>query len=175
LDFLILLLISVFIVSASAAVYYAMLSPSSATVKVAPVRFTTGNDSPGILTLGLNGTSASLTLDAYPNVTLYYDQAVNVTAIADKEIRLRPVSVSPSNNPSVSNFTSIVFWLIRTDTTQAGLLNYTTVGNTWNTPTATNYVPITTGETWTIKIEITAAPGALSGVSTNIVIAIDVR
>jgi hypothetical protein len=166
---------SFFVVSASATVYYAMLSPSSTTVKTAPVHFMAGNDSAGILTLGANETYATLTLDAYPNVTLYYDQAVNVTATANKEIRLRPFSISPDNNPSVGNFTSIVFRLIKADTTEVGLLSYTTTGNTWNAPSSTNYVPITSGETWTVKIEITAKPGALSGVSTNIVIAFDVR
>jgi hypothetical protein len=175
LDFLLLLLISMFVVSASAAVYYAMLSPASATLKVAPVHFTTGNDSAGILTLGVNETSATLTLDAYPNVTLYYDQSVNVTAIANRDIRLRPVSIIPNNDPSVGNFTSIVFRLIKADATQAGILSYTTTGNAWNVPSAMSYVPITSGEVWAIKIEITATPGAFSGVSTNIVIAVDVR
>jgi hypothetical protein len=164
-----------FVVSASAAVYYGMLSASSATVKVAPVHFIAGNDSSGILTLGTNQTFATLTLDAYPNVTLYYDQAVNITAAANREVRLRPVSINPSNDPSVGNFTNVVFRLIRADMTEAGVLSYATTGNTWNAPTSTSYVPITSGEIWAIKIEITAAPGALSGVSTSIVIAVDVR
>jgi len=175
LDFLILLLTSTFVVSASAAVYYGMLSPSSATVKVAPVHFIAGNDSPGILTLGANQTYATLTLDAYPNVTLYYDQAVNITAEASREIRLRPVSINPNNDPSVGNFTNVVFRLIRADMTEAGVLSYTTTGNMWNSPILTSYVPIASGEILAIKIEITAAPGAISGVSANIVIAVDVR
>jgi len=174
LDFLIILLISMFVVSASAAVYYGMLLPSSATVKVAPVHFIAGNDSSGILSLGANQTYATLTLDAYPNVTLYYDQAVNITALANKAIRLRPISISPNSDPSVSNFTSVVFRLIRADMAEVGVLSYTTTSNMWNVPPSTSYVPITSGETWAIKIEITATPGALSGVSTNIVIALDV-
>jgi hypothetical protein len=174
-DFLILLLISMFVVSASAAVYYGMLSTSSATVKVAPVHFIAGNDSSGILTLGPNQTYAILALDAYPNVTLYYDQAVNITATANREIRLRPVSISPSNDPSVSNYTSVVFRLIRADTTEAGVLSYTTTGNAWNPPASTSYVSIALGEIWAVKIEITAASGALSGVSTEIVVAVDIR
>jgi len=174
LDFLILLVISMFVVSASAAVYYAMLSTSSVTVKAAPVHFATGNDSAGILAIGINETFATLTLDAYPNVTLYYDQAVNVTATANKQIRLRPVSITPSNDPSVGNFTSIVFRLIRADSTEAGLLSYTTIGNSWNTPSAMVYAPITSSEMWTVKVEITAKAGAFSGVSTDIIMAIDV-
>lgn len=175
LDFLILLLISILIISASAFVYYAMISSSTATVKVAPVYFTTGNDSSGILTFGANQTYALLTLDAYPNVTLYYDQAVNITATANKEIRLRPVSISPNNDPSVGNFTMLVFRLIKVDETEAGVLTYTTTGNTWNVPASTSYVSITSGEMWATKIEITGAAGAHGGVSTDISIAIDVR
>ena len=175
LDFLIILLISIAIIPASALVYYAMISSSSATMKAAPVHFTAGNDSSGILALGANQTYAMLTLDAYPNVTLYYEQAVNITAEADKEIRLRPVSISPNNDPSVGNITMVVFRLTKADSTEAGVLTYTTTGNMWSVPASTSYVSITSGETWAMKIEITGAAGALGGVSTDISIAIDVR
>jgi hypothetical protein len=153
-----------------------MLSQSTATINLAPVYFTTGNDSPGILTLGVNQTYASLRLNAYPNVTSYCDQSVNLTAIATKEIRLRHVSISPGDgNPSVSNFTSIVFRLIRANGSDAGTLVYSTTGDLWNEPAPTSYVTISAGEEWTVKAELTAAAGARSGISTSIVIAIDVR
>jgi hypothetical protein len=176
LDFLLLLLISLFLVTGSAAVYYSMLSTSTASILGAPVFFSAGNDSTGILTLGTNETYASLSLNAYPNVTCYYDQAVNVTANANRDIRLRHVSISPlDNDPSVSNFTSIVFRLIRGNGTELGTLTYTTTGTVWNRPAPTGYVTIASGEKWTIKVEITAAAGSRSGISTNIVVAIDVR
>lgn len=176
LDFLILLLMSLFLVSGSAAVYYSMLSQSTTSIIGAPVYFSIGNDSPGILTLGTNDTYASLSLSAYPNATSYYDQAVNLTAVANRDVRLRHMSISPGDNdPSVSNFTSIIFRLIRGNGVEVGTLIYTTTGNLWNEPAPTNYVTITSGEEWTIKVEITAAAGARSGISTNIAVAIDVR
>jgi len=107
---------------------------------------------------------------------LYYDQAANITATANKEVRLRPVSISPDDgDASVSNFTSVVFRLIKADSTEVATLSYTTTSDTWNEPSATNYVAITNGEVWTIKVEIKAAAGAWNNISTTIVIAIDVR
>jgi len=174
--FLALLLTAMFIATASAAVYYAMLMQSKATVATAPVYFSTGNDSSGILTLGTNDTYASLSLSAYPNVTLYYDQAVNLTATAAKQIQLRHVSISPGDgDPSVSNFTSVVFTLMNATGSVKGTLTYTTSGNQWTEPTTTGYVAIGATEEWTIKVEIKAAAGAKTGVSTTIVIAVDVK
>ena len=175
LDFLALLLISMFVVSASAVIYYAMLAQSTTTITASTVYFTAGGDSSGILTLGTNNTYASLSLNAYPNVTLYYDQAVNLSATAAKQVRLRHVSISPGDgDQSVSNFTSIVFRLIRANGSEAGSLTYTTTGDNWNEPTETSYVSIGAGEEWTIKVEIKAVAGANTGVSTTVVIAIDV-
>lgn len=175
LDLIVLLVISMLIIAASAAIYYAMLAQTTATVAVASVYFSTGDDSSGILTLGDNDTYASLSLDAYPNVTLYYDQAVNLTATAAKDVQLRHVSINP-NDPSVSNFTSVVFRLIQADGTEVGTLTYTTTGDVWTEPaTPTGYVAIGAGEEWTIKVEIKAAAGANTGVSTTIVIAVDVK
>lgn len=173
-DLLVLLLISVFVVSASAAVYYTMNAQSTATVSAAPVYFIAGGDSSGVLTLGTGNTYAQLSLNAYPNVTLYYDQAVNLTATATKQVKLSPVSVTPNNDVSVSNFTSIVFRLIRADGTEVGTLSYTTTGSSWNIPSATSYLSISAGEKLAIKVEIKATAGAKSGVSTIIVIAVDV-
>jgi len=173
--FLTLLLTAMLVATASAAVYYAMLAQSTATIAAAPVYFSSGNDSSGVYTPGTNNTYASLSLSAYPNVTLYYDQAVNLTATAAKQVQLRHVSISPDNNPSVSNFTSVVFRLIKADGTEVGTLTYTTSGTTWNTPSPTGYVAIGATEEWTIKVEIKAAAGAKTGVSTTIVIAVDVK
>lgn len=175
LDFLILLLISAFVVSASAAIYYAMLAQSTATIAAATVYFTAGDDSSGILTLGTNNTYASLSLTAYPNVTLYYDQAVNITATEAKQIRLRHVSITPiDGDPDVSNFTSIVFRLIAANGTEVDSLSYTTSGDNWAEPTETSYFAIGAGEEWSIKVETKATAGATTGVSTTIVIAVDV-
>lgn len=176
LDLMVLLIVSALIVTVSASVYYGMLASSTATVVAAPIYFTAGNDSTGILSLGTNDTYASLSLDAYPNVTLYYEQAVNITATADRQIRLRHVSVSPDDNdPSVGNFTSVVFRLIQGDGSEVANLTYTTTGNVWNEPANTGYSAITNGEEWTVQIEIAAAATANSGIATTIEIAVDVQ
>lgn len=175
LDFVAILLVSLLVVSASAAIYYAMLAQSTATLKPAAVYFTPGLDSTGILTLGANNTYVSLNLDAYPNVTLYYDQAVNLTATAAKQVRLRHVSISPiDGNPDVSNFTSIVFRLLAADGTEMGALSYTTTGDNWNEPTQTNYFAMGAGAEWTIKVEIKATAGGNANIAATIVIGVDV-
>jgi hypothetical protein len=171
----VLLLISVFVVSASAAVYYTMNAQSTATVSAAPVYFIAGGDSSGILDPGTDNTYARLSLNAYPNVTLTYDQAVNITATATKQIRLSHVSVTPNNNASVSNFISVVFRLINAGDTEVGRLMYNTTGNIWNTPSPTGYIMINSGEELAVKVEIKAAAGASIGASTTIVIAVDVK
>lgn len=175
LDFLALLLISMLVVTASAAIYYAMVAQATATIGVASVYFKAGKDSSGVLTLGTNDTYASLSFSAYPNVTLYYDEAVNITATAAKQIRLRHVSISPGDgNPNVSNFTSIVFRLIAANGTELGSLTYTTAVDNWNEPTQTGYFAIGAGQEWAIKVETKAVAGATTGISTTIVIAVDV-
>ena len=179
LDFLVLLAISMLVVTASASIYYAMFSKSTSTITTAPVYFTLGGDSSGILTLGYNDTSATLSLDAYPNVTLTYEQAVNLTADAAREVRLRNWSIEPDDGDfSVSNFTSVVFTLINATGSVKGALTYTVTAatDTWNEPAApTDWEAIGVGEEWTMKIEITAADTANGGVSTTITIAVDVR
>lgn len=179
LDFLVLLVISMLVVAASAAIYYAMFSKATTTIAAAPVYFAWGGDSTGVLTLGDNDTSASLSLDAYPNVTLIYEQAVNLTADAAREVRLRHVSISPDDgDSSVSNFTSVVFTLINSTGDVKGALTYTVTAatDTWNEPaTPTSWEAIAALEEWTMKIEITAADTANGGVSSTITIAVDVR
>jgi len=172
-----LLLTSMLIASASAAVYYGMYARSTATVAPAAVTFTSGGDSSGVYTPGTNATYASLTLSAYPNVTLYYEQAVNISASANKEVRLRHVDISPGDgDPSVSNFTSVVFKLIKTNGDVAGTLTYTVSGDDWTEPSApTTYAAITSGEEWAIRVEITAAAGANTGKSVTVTIAVDVK
>ena len=176
-DLLVLLLISALVVSASAAVYYTMNGQTTATIAQPTVYFIAGGDSSGILTLGTSNTYARLNLNAYPNVTVYYEQAVNLTATTAKEVQLKHVSISPDDgDPSVSNFTSIVFRLIRASGAEVGALTYTTTGDVWNEPLApTGYVSISAGEKLAIKVEIRASAGATTGVSTTVAIAVDVK
>lgn len=175
-DLLVLLLISVVVVSVSAAVYYAMSIQSTSTIGVPAVYFIAGGDSGGgVCNIGMNNTFARLTLAAYPNVTLYYDQAVNLTATTAKQVQLRHLSITPNNDPSVANFTSIVFRLIRAGGSQVGILTYTTSGTSWTVPSSgSGYVAIANGEKLAIKVEILAKAGSKVGVATSIQIAVDV-
>ena len=177
LKFVTLLISTLLIGAASATIYYAIQASSTITIAAAPVTFTSGNDSTGILTPGTNNTSASLSLSAYPNATLTYEQAVNITATANKQVRLRHVSITPADgNPSVSNFTSIVFTLLNAGGSTMGTLTYTITGDNWNEPTsATDWQSISSGQEWTIKVETKAAAGASASVSATIVIAVDVQ
>jgi hypothetical protein len=178
-DLLVLLLISVLVVSASAAVYYVMSMQSTATIAAAPVYFITAGDSSGVLTLGTNGTYARLSLNAYPNVTNIYQQAVNLTATAAKQVQLAPVSITPSSGANVANFTSVVFRLVRSSGAQVANFTYTTSGSgaaaTWVIPSATSYVSISNGEKMAIQVELKAAPGAKSGITTTIVLSVNTK
>lgn len=176
LDFLVLLVVSMLVVSASAIVYYALSAKSTATITSAPVTFKQGGDSAAAsYSLGTNNTYVSLTFDAYPNATLTYEQAINITASANKNLRLRHVSIAPDNVADVGNWTSVQFTLINGTGTTKGTLSYSTSGNDWTDPTSTSWEAITNGEEWTIKVETKAKAGASAGHSTTIIIAVDIQ
>jgi len=81
-----LLLTSLLIASASAAVYYSMEMRSNVTTATPFVKFTAGNDSTeaGAAYYATDGTYVQLAgLKAYPNATLTYDQAINITNTYD--------------------------------------------------------------------------------------------
>ena len=172
-----LLISASLIMTASAAVYYALLMEPEVTISAAPVHFTDGDDSSAAgYSPGTNNTYASLSLKAYPNVTLTYEQAVNVTNTGDSDhdIRLRHVSISPASGDDVGNFTSIIFYLIDAAGNVKATFDYNTTGSSWNTPETTDWMSITQTAEWTIKIETVAVAGAKS-VSCSITIAIDVK
>ena len=172
-----LLISALLIATTSTNVYYGILQENSVGIVEAKVHFTAGDDSTAAgYSPGLNETYCSLSLNAYPNVTLYYDQAVNVTNTdaAAHNVRLRHVSITPaSGTDSVGNFTSIEFNLVNVAGTEQLTLTYNTTGDNWNTPATTGYVSLPAGTEWTIQVETKAAAGA-SAESCNIEFAIDV-
>lgn len=176
---LFLLISSSLIATASAAVYYALLMEPKVTISAPPVYFTSGNDSvaAGVL-FGSNNTYVSLPgLKAYPNVTLTYDQAINITNDGSAhDIQLRHISISPaSGDSSIGNFTSITFYLINATGGVQKTFQYTTTLDNWNTPNPTGYVSIGAGAEWTIKVVTEAVAGAKNNVSCIITIALDVK
>ena len=172
-----LLISALLIATTSTNVYYGLLQENQIGVVEAKVHFTAGDDSTAAgYSPGLNETYCKLSLNAYANVTLYYEQAVNITNTdtAAHDIRLRHVAIGPtSGTESVGNFTQIDFKLVDVSGTVQRTLTYTTTGDTWNTPPTTAYITLPASTEWTMQIETRAAPGA-NVVSCWIEIAIDV-
>jgi hypothetical protein len=174
-----LILASILISTASAAVYYSMIAQPAVTITAAPIVFAQGNDWPSGSTLGSNGTWVSLAIKAYPNVTLAYDQPLNVsnTDSSSHTFRLRHVSITPASGTSqVSNFTSINFVVENTAGTAQASFNYTTGGTTtWTTPSTTSYLTLPASTQWIIYVSTVATAGANSGITANIQISVDVE
>jgi hypothetical protein len=174
---LMLLVINMLVVAASAAIYYGMIMQPSVTITPALVQFVAGEDWPSGSELGNNGTWARLSLNAYPNVTVVYEQPINVsnTDSLAHDIRLRHVGISPaSGDASISNFTKIAFILINQNGNSVASFNYTTTGDDWDTLPTMDWQSLDANTQWTIRIEITTAANANENVAVNIQIALDV-
>lgn len=175
-----LLFTAIVISTTSTTVYFALQTSSSVETAEAVVHFTDGDDSSAAgYSAGTNETYAQLaSLSAYPNITLIYEQAMNLTNTdtSAHNVRLRPISISPtSGTASVGNFTQIDFILIDTTNTVRGTLTYTTTGDNWNIPSATSYVSLPATTEWIIKVQTKAVAGAKKNISCNIEIAVDVQ
>jgi len=172
-----LMISALLIATTSTNVYYGLLQENTVGIVEARVHFTAGDDSTAAgYIAGTNETYCRLSFNAYANVTLYYDQAVNITNTdaAAHDIRLRPVAIGPtSGDVSIGNFTSIEFNLVDKAGVTQRTLTYTTTGDTWNMPALTAYSTLPASTDWTIQVETRAAPGA-KVVSCWIEIAIDV-
>ena len=172
-----LLISALLIATTSTNVYYGILQANTIGIVEAKVHFTAGDDSTAAgYSPGLNETYCALSLNAYPNVTLYYEQAVNITNTdtAAHDIRLRHVTVTPaSGSDYVGNFTQIDFKLVDVAGTVQRTITYTTTGDTWNTPAPSAYISLPASTEWTIQVETKATAGA-KAVSCYIEIAIDV-
>lgn len=178
LKLLTLLLTSMLIASASAAVYYSMIMQPAVTISGASIKFVLGSDAPTGSSLGTNATWVSLALKAYPNATLTYDDSLNVsnTDSVSHTFRLRHVSITPaSGSASVSNFTFINFVVLNTAGASQASFNYTTSGDTWTTPATTSYLTLPANTQWIIHVETKAAAGASDAIVANIQIAVDVE
>jgi hypothetical protein len=173
-----LLISALLIATTSTNVYYGLLQENTVGIVEARVHFTAGDDSTAAgYNPGTNETYCRLQFNAYANVTLYYDQAVNITNTdaAAHDIRLRPVAIGPTTgDESIGNFTSIEFNLVDVAGVTQRTLTYSTVGDTWTVPGApTAYISLPATTEWTIQVETRAAPGA-NVVSCWIELAIDV-
>jgi len=176
---MILTLISLLVVSASAAVYYSLVMEPTVTISQATVSFEQGDDWPTGSSMGTNSTYVSLAIKAYPNATLTYDEPLNIsnTDGSAHDIRLRHVSITPASGSSVSNFTFINFTLIQPNgnPVTGSNFDYTTSGDTWTTPSDMTYQSLGANIEWAVKIETKAAAGATGALTCTIVIAVDIQ
>lgn len=172
LDLMALLMISFFVITASAAVYYSLSMTSTVTTAAKPdVIFVLGadNGTAGVTITG--GTVATLVnLTAYPGIVCTYEDPLRVknNGSAQCSVKLVPKSVS---GPS-SNFTFINFTLVD------GTNNYTLAyigGATWTPPTEMTLQTIGAGVEWSIKVETKAITGAAPDQAVTIVIEVYVE
>lgn len=175
--FLVLLLLSLMVGIANAAIFYSMVMQPVVSVTAAKVFFVSGTDWPGGSALGTNSTYVSLALKAYPNVTLTYEQPLNISNAdtASHTFRLRHVSITPTNGSAeVGNFTFINFVVQNAAGVAQASFNYTTQSNNWITPSATTYMTLDQNTQWIIYIETKAVAGASDAATATIQIAVDV-
>jgi len=177
-----LLLTALLIASASAAVYYSMVMESTVTTATAEVRFVAGGDSStaGATGYSTNGTYVKLaSLSAYPNVTLTYEQAINVTNSGSGTHQFRLAHSSITNGTSaVSHFVSITFKLIAPNgTTYSTDFTYdnTDGNNNWGAAPTMNYYNILASETWAVKVITKAKAGAWLSQAVAVTINLDVK
>ena len=176
--FLVLLLLSLLIGVANAAIFYSMIMQPVVSVTAAKVVFVQGTDGGGgVATPGTNSTSVSLALKAYPNITLTYEQPLNIsnTDTTSHTFKLRHISITPANGSStVGNFTCINFVVQDTAGVAQGSFNYTTNALNWITPATIGPLNLPASTQWIIYVETGAVAGASDAATATIQIAVDV-
>ncbi len=175
-----LILTSLLIASASAAVYYSMEMRSNVTTATPFVEFVSGGDSTEAgATVSTDGTYVGITgLKAYPNATLTYEQAVNISNTDTSTHKFRLTHGTINNDTDTSNFYSIVFRLIAANGTQYEsdfTYDNSDGDDVWDPPYQTGYVYILGNEEFAVKVVTKAASGATTDVKANIVIYVDAQ
>lgn len=171
---LVLTLMSILVLSATAAIYYSLEMTSTITTAANDVYFVLGpdNSTAGVTIFNDNKSATLAQLSAYPNMTLTYDDAIRVRnnhATNDYTIRLRPVS----RTGNASYFVYINFTL---QTPTKISLNYTSDGSTWTDPSTTDpFITVSANTEYAIVVQTMASATATSGQSAAIEIAIDVE
>jgi len=170
---LILTLMSILVISATAAVYYSLDMTSTITTAANDVYFILGPDNAtaGVSIFNDNKSATLTQLKAYPNITMTYDDPIRVRnnhTSTNYSVRLRPVS--RSGGPAY--FVYINFTL-QTSTTIS--LNYTSNGSTWTNPSSTSFVELTANTEYAIVVQTMANATAPSSQTASIEIAIDIE
>ena len=171
---LVLTLMSILVISATAAIYYSLEMTSTITTAANDVYFVLGpdNSTAGVTIFNDNRSATLDQLSAYPNMTMTYDDAIRVRnnhATTAYTIRLRPVSRS-------GNALYFVYINFTLQTSTKISLNYTSDGSTWTDPSTTDpFITIDANTEYAIVIQTMANATATSGQSAAIEIAIDVE
>jgi hypothetical protein len=170
---LVLTLMSILVLSATAAVYYSLEMTSTVTTAANDVYFVKGPDNATAgVTIFNNNKSATLTLlKAYPNMSMTYDDPIRIRnnhTVTNYNIRLRPVTRSGS----AANFVYINFTL---QTSTKISLNYTSNGSTWTDPSTTSFVQVNANTAYAIVVQTKARATASSGQTATIEIAVDIE
>jgi len=173
LDLIVLLMISVFVISASAAVYYSLGMTSTITTAANDVYFVKGpdNQTAGVTLFNDNKSATLASLKAYPNMTMTYDDPIRVRnnhTTSSYNVRLRPVS-------RTGNAQYFVFINFTLNTTTPVSLNYTSNGVGWTDPQETVFVQVSANTEYAICVQTMANVTAPSGQPATIEIAIDVE
>ena len=177
--FLILLLASILVGTANAAIFYSLTMQPQVTVSTPVIKFDHGTDEPSGSTV--NDAWCRLTAKSYPNATLTYEKAVylnNTDSVNSHSFRLRYVSITPTNGTAdVANWNSIKF-LVYNSSGYVCSFNFTVSSNNWMlAPSSgqTNYYSIPASTVWWIRLETLSPATATAGKVCNMQIAIDVQ
>jgi hypothetical protein len=178
--FLILLLASILVGTANAAIFYSLTMQPQVTVSTPVIRFDSAPDEPSGSTV--NDAWCSLTAKSYPNATLTYEKAVyltNTDTLNSHSFRLRYTSITPANSTSdVANWNSIKFLVYSSNGSYVFSLNFTVSGNNWMLGPSngqTGYYSIAASTAWWIRLETLSPATATEGKVCNIQIAVDVQ
>lgn len=177
--FLILLLTSILVGTANAAIFYSLTMQPQVTVSTPVIKFAIAPDEP--LGSTVHDAWCCLTAKSYPNATLTYEKAVylnNTDDVNSHSFRLRCVSITPENGTSdVANWDSIKF-LVYNSSGYVFSLDFIVSGNNWTlSPSSgqTNYYSIPKSTGWWIRLETLSPATASEGKVCNIQIAVDVE
>ncbi len=170
---LILTLMSIVVLSATAAVYYSLDMTSTVTVAANDIYFVEGPDNAtaGVSIFNDDKSATLASLKAYPNISMTYDDPIRVrnnNTGTNHFVRLRPVSLTGN----AANFVYISFTL---QTATEVSLNYTSNGATWTTPSATSFVQVYANTDYAILVQTMANATAAAGQTASIEIAVDIE
>jgi len=177
---LILTLMSIVVLSATAGMYYSLSMSSTIGVYAADVYFVVGldNGTKGlVVAFGSHNTTATVSgLRAYPNATFTYTDPVRVrnNGSTTAQLRLTP-DIDPSTNPE--DFVYVRFLLNASAAADRRWLNYTSNGVSWTSPSSPSSWTATgigASAEWPIVIMTKANATATTSDSVTIGITIDV-